>query len=151
MIATLNVSPWTVGWSRPFSHFFKFGWIKTFPPGVCTIAELLRWEKMLLIRNGHTICYSLFRQSRTKPLTALTGVVKACYITHADQKQLSRSKQISWSLSADKLDFAVKAKFHYASWFEAGSRSWSQTGSKLVGQISARTSFEPATEIEFGF
>jgi len=30
---------------------------------------------------------------------------------------------------------AVKAKFHYASWFEASSklvRSWSQTGSKQV-------------------
>jgi len=37
---------------------------------------------------------------------------------------------------------AVKARFHYASWFEAGS--------KLVGD-QLRTSFEPANVMEFGF
>jgi len=36
----------------------------------------------------------------------------------------------------------VKAKFHYASWFEADS--------KLVGD-QLRTSFEPASVMEFGF
>jgi len=43
----------------------------------------------------------------------------------------------------------VKAKFHYASWFEL-VRSWSQTGSKLDGD-QLRTSFEPASVMEFGF
>jgi len=41
-----------------------------------------------------------------------------------------------------------KAKFHYASWFEAGSklvRSWFEAGSKLV------RSFEPDSVMEFGF
>jgi len=37
---------------------------------------------------------------------------------------------------------ALKAKFHYASWFEAGS--------KLVGD-QLRTSFEPASVMEFRF
>jgi len=36
----------------------------------------------------------------------------------------------------------LKAKFHYAIWFEAGS--------KLVGN-QLRTSFEPASVMEFGF
>jgi len=42
--------------------------------------------------------------------------------------------------------FLIKAKFHYASWFEAGS--------KLVAdqfRTCLRTSFEPASVMEFGF
>jgi len=50
----------------------------------------------------------------------------------------------------------VKGKFHYASWFEAMVRSWSQsTGSKLVDLLrptfEVGTSFESASVMEFGF
>jgi len=38
---------------------------------------------------------------------------------------------------------SVKAKFHYASWFEAGSKL--QVGDQLL------TKFEPASIMEFGF
>jgi len=47
----------------------------------------------------------------------------------------------------------LKAKFHYASWFEAGRRqvrSWSPTSFEPVCD-QLRTSFEPANVMEFGF
>jgi len=43
----------------------------------------------------------------------------------------------------------LKAKFHYASWFEAGLklvRSWFEAGSNQL-----RTNFEPASVMEFSF
>jgi len=51
----------------------------------------------------------------------------------------------------------VKAKFHYASWFEASSKlvadrfeaKFRYAISKLVGD-QLRTSFEPDSEMEFG-
>jgi len=45
----------------------------------------------------------------------------------------------------------LKVKFHYASWFEAGSklvRSWSATSFEPVCN-QLRTSFEPASVMEF--
>jgi len=48
------------------------------------------------------------------------------------------SRMLHWSRSGS----CVKAKFHYASWFEAGS--------KLVAD-QLRTSFEPASVMEFDF
>ena len=47
----------------------------------------------------------------------------------------------------------LKAKFHYAIWFEAGSRqvrSWSATSFEPVCD-QLRTSFEPDSVMEFGF
>ena len=47
----------------------------------------------------------------------------------------------------------VKAKFHYASWFEAGSElvpSWFEAGRRPASNLSA-ISFEPASVMEFGF
>jgi len=52
----------------------------------------------------------------------------------------------------ENLHKTVKAKFHYASWFEAGSKPNSIT---LSGSNRLRTSFqtssEPASVMEFGF
>jgi len=48
--------------------------------------------------------------------------------------------------SHGELLLLLKAKFHYANWFEAGS--------KLVAdrfEAGRRTSFEPASVMEFGF
>jgi len=45
----------------------------------------------------------------------------------------------------------LKAKFHYASWFEAGRRqvrSWSPT---IFDSNLSAISFEPASVMEFGF
>jgi len=42
---------------------------------------------------------------------------------------------------------SIKAKFHYASWFEVGSelvRSWFEAGRRPASNLSA-TSFEPAS------
>ena len=76
-------------------------------------------------------------------------------LTHLDHSD------VSWSLSR-----TLKAKFHYASWFEAGSKlvadrfelnSVTLAGSKLVrswlkpASNQLRTSFEPASVMEFGF
>jgi len=47
----------------------------------------------------------------------------------------------------------LKAKFHYASWLEAGRRqvrSWSPTSFEPVCD-QLRTSFEPDSVMEFGF
>jgi len=41
----------------------------------------------------------------------------------------------------------VKAKFHYTSWFEAGSKL---VRSQIPLRYLVRTSFEPASVIEFG-
>jgi len=43
---------------------------------------------------------------------------------------------------------SLKAKFHYASWFGAGSMPNSIT---LSGSNQLRTSFEPSSVMEFGF
>jgi len=47
----------------------------------------------------------------------------------------------------------VKTKFHYASWFEAGSKLVAdrfEAGRRAASNLSA-TSFEPASVMEFGF
>jgi len=57
----------------------------------------------------------------------------------------------------------VKAKFYYASWFEAGSKlvadkfkakfhyaSWFEAGRRPASNL-LRTSFEPASIMKFGF
>jgi len=43
----------------------------------------------------------------------------------------------------------VKAKFHYASWFEAGLKLVADSFEPVCDQL--RTSFEPASVMEFGF
>jgi len=44
----------------------------------------------------------------------------------------------------------VKAKFHYANWFEAGRRQVRSWSANLASNLSA-ISFEPASVMEFGF
>ena len=54
---------------------------------------------------------------------------------------------------APVISVIIKAKFHYASWFEAGSelvRSWSPISFEPVCD-QLRTSFEPASVMELGF
>ena len=49
--------------------------------------------------------------------------------------------------------YKLKAKFHYASWFEAGCRqiwSWSATSFEHVCD-QLWTSFKPASVMKFGF
>jgi len=43
----------------------------------------------------------------------------------------------------------VKAKFHYAIWYEAGSKLVRNGFEPVCDQL--RTSFEPASVMEFGF
>ena len=66
----------------------------------------------------------------------------------------------TWTLTASRRsalsECFLKAKFHYASWFEAGStlvRSWFEPDSVIWNLASnqLRTSCEPSSVMEFGF
>jgi len=78
--------------------------------------------------------------------------------THAKTLKLQNFSLAHIKMSPERRRKQLKAKFHYASWFEAGwfeagrrqVRSWSPTSFEPV-RDQLRTSFEPASVMEFGF
>ena len=89
-------------------------------------------------------------QSSPQRPCALDARVQLTWLSAGEQVQAT-----AYYKAADTTDsvvtnkFLLKAKFHYASWFGAGSepvRSWCGAGSKLV-----RSWFDPDSVMEFGF
>jgi len=116
-------------------------------PGLCFILVLL--DDLLQAKGGQyirLITYAFFIIG--KRVNENTG---SC-LSYFEFLRLQQCNKC-WKL--------VKAKFHYASWFEGGSQlvqSWFEAGCRQVRATSfepvcdqLRTSFEPASVMEFGF
>ena len=94
------------------------------------------------IVDTHCWAKSTLGQAHTQSQTLDIDTSTLVYTVHAEQLLTRRQLPPLLSLPPWKRSFSLKAKFHYASWFGAGSEP-------VRSQL--RTSCEQASVMEFGF